>query len=210
MKIIQWLFVDHVSDVIVPLASTFLTSILAKARYTRNAPLDKLEIAYNRVYFPIWMLIKKTEKPDLTFVEKCKIYLYKYRKYIDESTLIALNNLEQCINAGNEKKIKRYYCSFKNEIYRNNNCLRRYLGYLDSGLWTLYNVESSQNKRILRMGIEGCAFYSCIIISFYLQNEKYKRDLLIVILVIIVIVVFELLGALCTYIINKINKRTVS
>lgn len=193
MKVLHWLFIEHISDVLVPLLSIFFTSLLTKEKYMKNVPLDKLEMAYNRVYFPILMLIKRTEKVDQQFVKECKVYLYKYRKYIDESTLVALKYLEETINSGNEKNIKKNYITFKNEIYRKNSYLRRYLGYLDSGFWTIYNVESLENKGYLRIAFELLLAYILAVIASFVRNTKYAVYFNMSIICVLLVVVIEII-----------------
>ena len=44
-----------------PLVTGTITFIITKYTYNKNRPLDKLEITYNRVYYPIYRLIHKID-----------------------------------------------------------------------------------------------------------------------------------------------------
>lgn len=69
--------------VILPSLFTGVLSFLV-ARYTsnKNMPLDKLEITYNQVYFPIFRLISEG-KPLNEIKEKSEKYIRDNFKYVN-------------------------------------------------------------------------------------------------------------------------------
>ena len=71
-----------------------VTFMVTKYNYYKNIPLDKLEITYNRVYYPIYHMVKY-EKAELTrLIEKCEVTLKKYNKYVDRTTIVAFEYLK--------------------------------------------------------------------------------------------------------------------
>lgn len=76
-------------DFFMTLAPTLLTSVTAffVGRYNnfQDRPLDKMEIAYNRVYYPVYRIMREDSIKISTVIEKAKMYFCKYEKYIDRT-----------------------------------------------------------------------------------------------------------------------------
>ena len=70
-----------------------VTFLVTKYNYHRNVPLDKLEITYNRLYYPIYRLLRDN-KETMDVIERSDKYIKKYGKYIDRSTLKAFEFLK--------------------------------------------------------------------------------------------------------------------
>ena len=68
--------------IIATIITGIFTFFITKYTYHKNAPLDKLEISYDRIYYPIYRLIR-SNKNVLEIVEKSELYLLKYNKYAD-------------------------------------------------------------------------------------------------------------------------------
>ena len=45
---------EKLDSLIAVLATGLITFFITKYKYHKNIPLDKLEIAYNRIYYPIY------------------------------------------------------------------------------------------------------------------------------------------------------------
>lgn len=155
---------------IVPVIITGLfTFFITKYTYNKNKPLDKIEIAYNRVYYPLYKILSdKGINDDInSVIDKSKIYFKKYSKYIDNSTIRLFELLCQCENKTEKKNI---YQKFVDHIYNRNSYLRNRLGYLEPSFWQLYNVSSAKAKFIMRILIECCAFYFVLILCSITMN----------------------------------------
>ena len=142
--------------IILPACITgIITFLITKYSYHTNIPLDKYEASYNRVYYPIYCMIL-SEKEIQEIVEKSKIYLEKYNKYTDRSTLVAFRYLEA------NSSLKKAYSNYTNNIYYMNSKLRRRLGYLEPSIINMYTYSAPTEKRVFRMIFELLAGYICL------------------------------------------------
>lgn len=111
------IFIDILKTIVPAIISGVFTFIITKYSYNRKVPLDKMEIAYNRVYYPIYRIIydnKKFNKMKIdTTIHTISFYLSKYNKYVDKSTISAFNTLRKY-------KDKQSYKNFINNIYDKN------------------------------------------------------------------------------------------
>lgn len=144
---------EILKNILPAIIAGLFTLFITKYTYNRNKPLDKLEISYNRVYYPIFKII--TNAPidydiDKT-IDKCKIYFVKYDKYIDLNTKNLFRLLCTCTN---ETKKKSIYINFLNCIYDRNSYLRRKLGYLEPNIILSYKYAMPTEKSVVRIIIE--------------------------------------------------------
>ena len=99
-------------DFFITLAPTLLTSVTAflMGRYNnfQNRPLDKMELAYNRVYYPVYRIMREDSIEISTVIEKTKKYFCKYEKYIDRSTTMIYKQLCECTAMEEQERI--YSC----------------------------------------------------------------------------------------------------
>lgn len=96
-------------DFFMTLAPTLLTSVTAffVGRYNnfQDRPLDKMEIAYNRVYYPVYRIMREDSIKISTVIEKAKMYFCKYEKYIDRTTTMIYQQLCECKDIEEQKSI---------------------------------------------------------------------------------------------------------
>jgi len=88
-------------------------------RYTqnRNVPLEKMEIAYNRVYYPMYVIMRNKKCTDLCHEEIKKemdFRLKKYDKYISQSTRTTYNDYVKAYENGGNYKV--HLQNFQNNI----------------------------------------------------------------------------------------------
>lgn len=182
---------------IIAAISTFL---ITKYTYNKNRPLDKFEIAYNRVYYPLYRLIRNNNDIDI-IINKSKCYLDKYNKYVDSSTLRAYDFLCKCdTNAKKEAALS----NFKSNIYDRNSYLRRRLGYLEPSILKLYTYSSSNDKFKLRVLLESLIIYVCFVISDLFKS--IQSVLMYIIILLILLILIELLLKFCMFIYYRIRK----
>lgn len=149
----------EILKIILPAIITGLfTFFITKYKYNKNKPLDKLEFAYNRIYYPLYRIIsdKNIEEDIDQIINKSEIYITKYNKYIDISTKSLFNELCKC---NNETKKKSIYRNFKNIIYDRNSYLRRRLGYLEPNFIQIYKYTTPESKSLFRFFMELCVVY---------------------------------------------------
>ncbi|WP_147404544.1 hypothetical protein [Roseburia sp. AF12-17LB] len=162
-------YIQKMDSLIAALATGLITFFITKYKYHRNIPLDKLEIAYNRIYYPIYYITKSNADIQQS-MDKCKKYLTKYRKYADKTTLRAFENFEGA------KFDNIAYKQFEKNIDKMNTKLRRRLGYLDSNIITTYNYLGVFEKSMLRIVLEVIVIY---ILTFIVGYAKGKCALIL-------------------------------
>lgn len=191
--------------------SGIFTFLVTKYTYNKNRPLDKLEIAYNRFYYPLYKIICNKEicnDIDL-IINKTKTYLDKYDKYVDKSTFRAYKYLCEC-NTNTKKKSA--YQNFKNNIHNRNTYLRRKLGYLEPNLLQIYTYSSQSEKFTFRILIECCVL--CVIIYIGgMLNDLYKNlfkvmenYIILLILLLLLVILAEIICRFIMFLYYKIRK----
>lgn len=163
------MLIDIIKVILPPAITGLLTFFATKYSFHSNMPKDKLAIAYDRVYYPIYRLIKEEDSRAI-IIKKCNIYLNKYDKYIDRSTKVAFCYLAENPNS------KRAYRNFEDNIYAMNTKLRRQLGYLEPNLLAMLRYMSSSEKRVLRICLEIIICYLSIT-SIYYFSQEYLYDI---------------------------------
>lgn len=191
--------IDGVVAAIVTGISTFLVT---KYTYHKNIPLDKLEKAYNRVYYPIYRLIKSEESTD-NIAKKSEVYLIKYAKYVDVSTLKAFKYLKESLGSKSESKA---YLNFKNNIYAFDTKLRRRLGYMESNVFTMYTYSSPSDKRMIRLVLEVSAIYLPVFIMSYVSDQKIINSLAGISVSFIFVIIIEFGIIVTIFIKSKVTK----
>lgn len=183
------------------------TFFVTKYTYNKNRPLDKIEIAYNRVYYPLYRLITNqdiNEDIDLV-IHKAKDYFNKYDKYIDKSTIRIYKTL--CEYKTNANK-KNAYRIFKNNIYDKNSYLRRRLGYLEPNFAQSYKYATPSTKSLFRISIEFGVMYIALILCSITMN---KWNVIYIIFFVIfcgtlILIIVEIIWCLIRFIYYKIRK----
>lgn len=179
----------EILKVILPAIITGLfTFLITKYTYNRNIPLDKLEITYNRIYYPLYKIIsdKNISENINEVINQSRIYITKYDKYVDASTKRLFQIL---INCDKEVKKKSIYHSFKDNIYNRNSYLRRKLGYLEPNFIQLYKYSTPATKSFFRITMELCV----VCISIFLCDFTIDKFDTLFNISIVIFVVFTLL-----------------
>lgn len=159
-------FIEILKSVVPVIITGIITFLITKYSYHKNIPLDKLEIAYDRIYYPIYCLIT-SEKDIPQIIEKCEWYLKKYRKYADRSTMKAFKSIKKETGLKNNDDI---YTNFKDNIYKINTKLRRRLGYLEPNVFDMYTSSAPCEKRTIRLLLEILGIYVPAIIAPYVPT----------------------------------------
>lgn len=187
--------------------TSLFTFFITKYTYNNNRPLDKMEIAYNRFYFPIYKIISnKNINNDINeVVKRCMLYFSKYDKYIDVSTKRIFENLCNCDKVAKKKSI---YQSFKDNIYDRNSYLRRRLGYLEPNFLQLYKYATPGARSLFRITICLCLLYAMLVlcgITMNISNIIFTASVAIF-TVSLVWIICELLWCFLRFLYYKIRK----
>ena len=193
---------EILGNILPAIIAGLFTFFITKYTYNKNRPLDKLEIAYNRVYYPLYRLINNEDDNTNLIIDKTKFYIDKYDKYIDRSTLRAFKILCKC---NTEIKKKDAYQNFKNNIYNRNSYLRRRLGYLEPSFLQIYTYSSKSEKSTFRILMELCGFYIFMVIAAYIKGES-QLYCIYILLLIFVILIIELVCKFIKFLYYKIRK----
>lgn len=168
---------DKILEVVTSFAPVFsaiitgiITFLITKYTYHRNRPLDKLEIAYNRIYYPVYRLLKSCESYNADIINDCGFYLEKYHKYVDNSTFIAYKTLKENPN-------KNSYANFAENIKSRNSYLRIRLGYLESNLLMIFKYIPSKDKFVIMLCFEAMFMYSSLMLYGIVVNQMARNVL---------------------------------
>lgn len=189
-------FMEILKIILPPFVTGMITFIITKYTYSKNRPLDKLEITYNRVYYPIYRMVHKIDVRNVRIqdidrvIEQAKQYIEKHDKYVDLSTAKAYNIL--CQSEGKKEK-KKAYRMFQDNIKDKSSYLRRRLGYLEPNLLQLYKYLPTSDRSSIRICAEGCLIYLFIFL-FSIPIEWLQVLSIVAVLCLLVAIVVEAIG----------------
>lgn len=194
-------FIEIIKVVLPSIIAAISTFIITKYKYNKNVPLDKMEIAYNRIYYPIYKILN-AEKNNSNNIEKIILkitpYLMKYNKYVDSATLKAFRLLKKF-------KDDSAFENFRNNIYNKNSFLRRRLGYLEPNLFQIYTYSSKNEKSTLRILIEFVIIYIAFMIGSLTKN-KIQIICAYSVIIFAIILIVELFVLLIRWLSKRIGR----
>lgn len=201
--------VFEILKIVLPAILTGLsTFFITKYTYNKNIPLDKLEISYNRIYYPLYEHINN--KNDTSYdeykayldsiIDDAALRIKKYHKYVDRSTLNAFNLL---LYSDTQAKKEENFEIFKNNIFDRCAYLRRRLGYLEPNLLQLYRHSSNYKKFFFRMLIEFSLITIFIVLSFIFTNTLQKIFIFIAVTFLCIFIV-DIDMIIVTFLFNRV------
>lgn len=144
----------------------FFSFFVTKYTYNKNTPLEKMEFAYNRVYYPLYRYIRNNKDQNENAIEETKkalkIYFEKYDKYIDYSTIKTFKSLCECNTKAKEKSA---YQKFTDNVYNMNSYLRKRLGYLEPNIFQLFKYVPIEDKVSIWCALSFLCAYLCLILT---------------------------------------------
>lgn len=179
---------DFLQEIMLACVTGIITFLITKYEYHRNIPLEKMEVAYNRIYFPLYQLIRN-EKDVAKIVKQSERYFQKYNKYVDRSTLIAFSYIRDCKEEYDDKLVSNY----KDNIFSLNSKLRRRLGYLEPTLISAYKSMSSMEKRVMRVFLWMLLTYLLSVAFTMPFLDKCEDGITIAFAIFFIIFIVELL-----------------
>lgn len=184
------------------------TFILTKYSFYKNVPLDKLEISYNRVYYPLYRMLRNTPYKNVNHVKilnDSHFIFLKYDKYVSLSTRNVYENYKEMhiYHHHNNKEMKKYYLNYANNVLEYNIRLRNKLGYPHVSIIESYKYLPKTDKNIIDMG-----FLLTMIYIFIFLYYSYENNLLFyIILCLLIIVTVKMIKIIYSLVINVIQKN---
>lgn len=197
----------EISKAILPaIIAGIFTFFITKYTYSNNKPIEKLELAYNRVYYPIYKIVtNRNEKLDIENNKiKIRKYLIKYDKYIDISTKRLFESLCKC---NKEAKKKSLYQNFVSNIFNKNSYLRRRLGYLEPNIAEMYKYSTPSARSLFRIIIEFsliCIAFSLGVLFEGIKNKVYFNISIYFSVICFYLLIIEAIWCLLRFIYYKI------
>lgn len=194
----------EVLEIILPSCITgLLTFLITRYQCQKKVPLEKMDKAYNKVYFPIYQLIKNEQIGREEIITKSEEYLNKYIKYVDRSTLLAFKVFNKAIGESEKKKT---YNNYESNIINFNSKLRRQLGYLEPNVLNMYTYSSKADKRIINILFAMSTFYISAILISFITNKIITNIITIVAAFALLALVYELAVIIIVFI-GKLIKQ---
>lgn len=182
-------FIEILKTILPAIITGVFTFFVTKYNYNKNVPLDKMEIAYDKIYYPVYKMITRRTFEHINnierFIYELSIILDKNHNYADRSTLNSFNLLQK-------NKNKEAYLNFKNNIINKHLYFRRRLGYLEPNILQVYTYSSKLQKYFLRLSFEIIIFYVAVILfPNFNDNDKAKSILFGISIISGGIIIFE-------------------
>lgn len=191
----------EILKIILPACITgLITFLVTRYTYKRNVPLDKFEISYNRVYYPIYRLLN-SDGETLQVIEKSRSYLVKYYKYVDKSTLVAFYYLE------NNSELKKAYDNFRDNIFYISNELRRRLGYLEPSILKMYTYSAPKEKRLFRLIFELLGSYLPLLTLTIIELSEIRNFMIAIWFISVVALLLEGLAVVIISVKERFGKK---
>lgn len=201
-KEMKTILIEILKIILPAIVTGMFTFFVTKYNYNRNVPLDKMETAYNEIYYPIYKLLNEQKIFNNVNVEEIILItskiLNKHGDYADRSTLNAFRLL-------NDLKNKEVYENFRNNILKKYLYLRRRLGYLEPNIFQIYIYSSKTEKFTFRIFMEILAMYICIFFTSILKG-KYQERILFIFILLLITILCEILIKIIKWVICKIRK----
>lgn len=179
-------FIDILNEFLPVIGTGLITFLITKYSYNKEVPLDKMEIAYNRLYYPMYRLTRENSNIS-EVVGKSGEYLKKYGKYVDRSTIVAYNFLYE------NQDDKNAYENFKNNIFAICLKLRRRLGYLEPSFFNMYTYSAPKEKALLNILFAVMVMYISLTFLPISMNTIWQAICMLIFWVSFVAVILEII-----------------
>lgn len=162
------LIIELCKEIVPILLTGVITFFITKYTHNRSVPLDKMELAYSRIYYPLYRMLRSKRYSEINQEElrtKMDELLVKYDKYVSQSTRLTYEDYVKCVDAN--KVSKKHLEKFQSNIIEYNSKLRYILGYPQSSVWEVYNYLNKRNKRLVNICICVVIIYVLAILQEY-------------------------------------------
>lgn len=146
-----------------------ITFLITKYTCDKNVPLDKIEIAYNRIYYPLSKLLRNDNVSQLEIQNKMDYILLKYDKYLSQTTKFTYLDYKNDIN--NNVNSDKYFATFTQNVFEYDSNYRKLLGYPQAKVIESFRYMKYIHKLILLTLILLIVIYSATILYTFIQSE---------------------------------------
>lgn len=177
---------DILLDLLKITATAFFTFCITCYSIKYNRPSKNMEIAYNRIYYPITRIINDDSLDLSVKVQRIQPYLEKYQKYANPSTLKSFRILYESLN--DKKVLKTNYTLFTDNISFQCFKLRKILGYMNTNIFEVYSYSSNNQKYKFRLFAFFFVIYIIIFsVSLHILNVNIASGIVIAFILIILL-----------------------
>lgn len=200
METVQRVFLDLLPLIV----SNLFTFYLTKYTWHKNRPLDKAEIAYNRIYYPLYCFVRNQKFKEIDqeqFQKKITYIFMKYDKYLNSITRYTYHEYEKIYKRAFSKQnrmIKNRYKLFRRNIIKTSEALRIQLGYPQANFFDCLIYFFKEDLLLASSTICYLLFVVLVKISAYIQWGFIKP--------LATILAFFVLIALIVLIITEVYK----
>lgn len=118
----EYMIIDIASiiNLVMPILLTgFITFLISRYSYNRSRPLNNYKFAYDNVYYPILVMMKKQDSfSERQFIAQIDYVLTKNYKYIDRGTLLIFKQYKSAYYT--KQRSCKLREQFEDNIYRLN------------------------------------------------------------------------------------------
>lgn len=177
--------------------TAIITNIISKC--INRKPNEKLELSYNRIYYPLYKLIIENQTKDNADIDYYKVRdsleyrLRRYGKYANITTIKAFVQFSNAINESDSKTYKKLYKSMITENILNQSAkMRKILGYPEATTWQYYKYSTKRAKFQFRIVMYIFVIYFLVTLCGLTQNyingiiDKCVGVILMVIIICII------------------------
>lgn len=152
-----------------------VTVAVTKKNNENNLPKEKLEIAYDRFYYPVHKIISEDETKDInSIMKRIEHYFVQNDKYIDPTTKRLLKFWNKSKSTGEKEDL---YKSLQCNIRDINIYLRKKLGYLNPSVDMMYKTGEPNVKRGLRIWVVFCFMTSSLNMATIFQENSTQYNI---------------------------------
>lgn len=141
---------EIISGIIIAVVTGTITFFITRYSYRNQTTIDKLEIAYNGFYYPVFQYI--FEHPKLTeygeLIALCDILMKEHEKYLSLKTVEIYHLLKKANEKNDKANMIHWYDAFEKNIKQSNNRLRYRIGYFQSEIYDSYLILSMMNQLV--------------------------------------------------------------
>lgn len=180
-------FIEILKIILPTIITGIFTFLVTKYSYNKNVPLDKMEIAYDKIYSPIYKMInRKSFKSVTNNTNNLNRLIYEISYILNEKSEYADRSTLRTFDMFYKNKDRETYTNLKNNIINKYLYLRRRLGYLEPNVFQIYKYSSKLDKSFFRAIFESAGLY--ILAILYTSSKNKIKPLLTVMLLIVLII----------------------
>lgn len=170
------IFFEILKTILPPGITAICTFLITKYSHNKNVPLDKMEVAYTKIYQPIYRMVFGRKFKDIKnktnninrLISEISIILSKNNEYADRSTI---NTFRSFLKYKNKETFDIFVRNISNEYL----FIRRKLGYLEPNIFPDFKYLLKTEKAFIRIMLELVVLYIFIVLYSW-TNPSYEAS----------------------------------